>query len=84
MKEPQGVWVREAIEEAGGRRCSTFRSATPSSTRSKKPPQSSTPLLLKAFVCSVNAPWNKIGASLDQFTPQGFVKFFFLAGYEPL
>jgi hypothetical protein len=40
--------------------------------------------LRKAAERSVDAQWHRIGALLEEFTPQECANFFTAAGYEPL
>lgn len=75
--------VREAIEEAGATLLYLPR-YSPDFNPIEKAFSKLKALLRKAAERSVDALWNRIGALLQEFTPQECANFFTAAGYEPL
>ncbi len=76
----KGAGVRKAIEAAGA----TLLYLPPDFNPIEKAFSKLKALLRKAAERSVDALWNRIGALLDEFTPQDCANFFAATGYEPL
>jgi transposase len=75
--------VREAIEEAGATLL-YLPPYSPDFNPIEKAFSKLKALLRKAAERSVDALWNRIGALLNEFTPQECANFFTAAGYDPL
>lgn len=79
----KGAGARRAIEAVGG------DAALPPALQSRLQPDREGFAKLKAHLRkaaerSVDALWNRIGASLEEFTPKVCANFFAAVGYEPL